>query len=286
MPAKYSIVDVARLADGRLVAAGTTRRANALWQLASKVWSPLVEWKGKEVTACCGVGDAVVCAALDGELYAWSAGQLQKHTIPDPTMWIYAASALDDMRAVLGGSGGLVFFDPHTGAVDHRRLSTYEISKPGRIIHGINRSAGRLFIVGAKNMVLELQGDALVELANRATFGGQELMFLSAEYCNDRLWLSGFGQLASLDAGGPQVYENVGERTRAMGLGCHQGELLVFQNEILLGEPGHWRPLVEGFHAEGLIAVEPIGDDQLCAITYTGKSYFLQGDVIELAPIF
>jgi hypothetical protein len=287
MPAKQSIVDVTTLAGGRLIAGATNRRLNSLWQFDGNAWSGLAEWKGKEVTACCGVGNAIVCAALDGELYVWSEDQLHKHTLPDPTMWIHAATALDDTRALLGGSGGLVFFEPLSGELQHRRLSTYEISKPGRTIHGISRSDGRTFIVGAKNLVLELQGDRIVELANRASFGGHEILLLSAAYCQHRLWLSGFGDLAALDGNGVQIYENVfGNRLRGIGLQCHHGELLVFQEQIMLGDPNNWRPIISGFQAPGLIAVESLPDDQLCAVTYAGESFVLQGNSVRAVPIF
>jgi hypothetical protein len=287
MPAKQSIVDVTSLAGGRLIAGATNRRMNSLWQFDGNAWSGIAEWKGKEVTACCRVGNAIVCAALDGDLYVWSDGQLHRHALPDATMWIYAATALDDTCALLGGSGGLVFFEPLSGKLQHRRLSTYEISKPGRTIHGISRSHGRTFIVGAKNLVLELQGDTIVELANRASFGGHEILLLSAAYCRDRLWLSGFGDLAALDSNGVQIYENVlGNRIRGIGLRCHHGELLVFQEEIMLGEPSNWHPITSGFRAPGLIAVEPLADDQLCAVTYSGESFVLQGSSVRAVPIF
>jgi hypothetical protein len=290
MSTKQNIIDVTRFADDHLVAAATNRRINSLWEFdGAGSWRQIAEWKGKEITACCVVGDAVVCAALDGELYVLFNGQLHKHALPDPTMWIYAAIALDDGRALLGGDAGLVFCEPHSGELIHRRLSTYEIGKPGRTIHGITNCSGRIFIVGAKNLVLELQDDKLTELANRKAFDGRELLFQSAAYCNDRLWIAGaFGVLASLDnSGPPQVYEiDFADRNRGIGLRCHRGELMIFQDEIMLGQPGSWRPFIEGFRAPALVAVEHIAGDACCAITHTGESYVLQGDSIKSVPVF
>jgi hypothetical protein len=297
MARQPSIIAVTRLADGRLIAAATDRRTNSLWQFDLPAWSQLAEWTGKEITACCGVGDDVVCPALDGQLFVWSHGQLHQHALPDKTMWIYAAAALDDGRALLGGNGGLVFFEPATGQLVHRRLSEYDVKRPGRTIHGISRSEGRTFIVGAKNLVLELRGDAPVEIADRSTFAGRELLFLSAASvtaasdsnasAGGRLWLAGHGLLASLDEGGPHIFENpLGDRNRLVGIASHCGQLVAFQDEIMLGEPGAWRPLIEGFNAPGLIAVEPLADDQWCAITHTGESYLFNGDSVQPSRVF
>jgi hypothetical protein len=61
---------------------------------------------------------------------------------------------------------------------------------------------------------------------------------------------------------------------------------MIFQDEIMLGHPNNWRPLVEGFRAPDLVAVEHLADDKWCAITNTGESYLLQGNSIKVAAVF
>jgi hypothetical protein len=291
MPRANSIVAVTRLADGLFVAAATDRRTNSLWQFDGAAWSKLAEWKGAEITACCAVGEDLVCPALDGKLFIWSQGQIQQLALPTTTMWVYDAVALDEQRALLGGEG-LVFVEPKTGGVIHRRLGDYGVSKPGRTIHGVCRSEGRTIIVGAKNMVLELKDDAVVELANRGTFGGRELFFRGAAVCNDRLWISGWtgsvGVLVALDAAGPKVYDDpIGPGKPSFGLRCHHGELIAYQDEIMIGGPGNWRPLFPGFkNGDGFVALEPSARNRWCAIAYNGQSWLLDGDSIQPVPVF
>jgi len=169
---------------------------------------------------------------------------------------------------------------------DGRLIAAATDRKPGRTIHGICSSEGRVFIVGAKNLVLELRGETLVELGARATFADRELLFRSAVLSKNRLWLSTFGALVSLDGAGAQSFDDIPvELIRGFGLACHRSELLLYHDEVLLGQPGNWRPFFHDFRAEGLIAVEPLSDDRWCAISYAGQSYLLDGDSIEHASI-
>jgi len=164
-----------------------------------------------------------------------------------------------------------------------------------RSIVEVTRSAdGRLIamatdlIVGAKNLVAELQQDALIELADRSTFEGREIHFLSANACGDRIWLSSHGLLASLGSEGTRVFENpLGNRNSLVGIRKYGDTLMAFQDRIMIGEPDEWRPLIEGFNVPGLITVEQCGTKgELCAISYTGQAFILSDGAVQPAPVF
>jgi hypothetical protein len=288
-----SVVDVDRLPTGEVVCATTTRKKNAVWIGNGRGWMLLVEWSGKEVTACCACGPSVVCPALDGVLYIVTGGEVRTIPLSDVDAWFYGCRALDENRALMGGSNGrLAIYDHRSGAVERRKLLDFGVDKPGRTIHAVSAYDGRIFLTGKKNLLLEYREDEPIERATKAVFGGRELLFLGATPHAGRIWLSGFGMLAAVpDAGLPGdavVWEEpLWGRNSRVGVRPFRDGLMAFQSTIVVGYPGTWRPLVARFDTGGLAAVEdsPI-EGEIIAVDCAGKAYAIGEGAVRDIPIF
>jgi hypothetical protein len=305
---RFSVLGLDRLAGGDPVCMATTRKVNRIARFDGESWTTVAEWKGKEATAFCAVGDFVVCGALDGVIYVWNGAAVAKHSISLTQHWIYAACGLEDGRALIsltqhwiyaacgledgralfGRSHGLVFCDPAAGTVREVRLSEYDIERPGRTIHGITRTGSRVLITGAKNLLVEFFGDSAREIA-RPAFAGKEIFMNAAVPLGDRIWMAAFRGLWCLEGEAltQHEYPEGWNSNSAVGLKVLGEELCLWQESIALGEPPHSRPLREGFRApDGIGGLAPTASGELCAVTSRGASYRIAADRVEQIPVF
>jgi hypothetical protein len=249
------------------------------------------EWDGKEVTAACACGDTVVCAALDDEAYLVRDGNVAALELPKQSDWIYAAAALSDDVALLGGSG-LFVLSITDRSVTRRRLSEFNISRPGRDILRIVRTGGTTIVLGKKNLLVEYRGDAALELVDRRAVG-KEVFFSGAAQLGPDLWLTGSSNLIPFlarRAGNRVQFEDAPFTRPARPVVVALGdELLLGGAQLFAGMPGRWRELVPpstaGASIVGMMPVA-IGPHPMCAIASDGTSYFTDGRTCVDVDVF
>ena len=287
---KGSIVGLGTLGSGRPVCVVTTGKRNAVHAFDGSEWQLAAAWNGKEVTAACACGDTVVCAALDDAAYLVRGADVSPVTLPEQSDWIYGAAALSDDVALLGGAG-LFLLSVNDGSVTRRRLSEFNISRPGRDILNVVRTGGRTIVLGKKNLLVEYHGESAVELVDRRAIG-KELFFEDATQLGPDLWLSGRSNLQPFLArlaGNTVQFEDVPLAAKvATALGVVGGELLVGGERLLAGKPGQWRELVpESTAGASIVGITPAeGPHPMCAIASDGTSYFTDGRACVDVDIF
>ena len=278
---KPSIVGCGTLHSGRPACVTTTRKRNAVFVFDGHRWHAAAEWGGKEVTAACACGDTVVCAALDDEAYLVRGADVVTVKLPEQSDWIYGAAALSDDVALLGGAG-LFVLSVTDGSVTRRRLSEFNISRPGRDVLRIARTSGRTLVLGKKNLLVEYQGDSAVELVDRRAVGA-ELFFSGAAQLGSDLWLAGGISLrpflAKLTGNSVQFEDAPLAGTSLPVLATLGDELLVGSDRLLAGGPGQWRELAPASPVgAGIVGMTPVpGPYPVCAVASDGTSYFTDG---------
>jgi hypothetical protein len=288
-----SILSSATLRDGRIVAIATERAHNSIHAFDGKGWSRVVRWAGHEVTAACACGQTVVCAALDDVVYLIDGKTISRVPLPKQSDWIYGAAVMSDETALLGGAG-LFVIGVKDQSVIRRRLSEFNISRPGRDILSIVRTGGRTLLLGKKNLLVEYKDDSAVELVDRKAMAGRELMFKSAVQIAQDLWLSGFGPqpfLARLAAGRSVQFEDLPITGQSSpSLAELNGELLVGTSRLQIGNPGRWRDLLPApltnSSIVGIIPTSTAAATEACALSHDGKSYFTDGKTVKELPVF
>ncbi len=269
----------------------TTRKGNAVYVFNGGGWHEAAAWSGNEVTAACACGDAVVCAALDDQAYLVRGAEVTPLKLPEQSDWIYGAAALSDDVALLGGSG-LFVLSLMDRSVTRRRLSEFNISRPGRDILRIVRTGGTTIVLGKKNLLVEYRGDAALELVDRRAVG-KEVFFSGAAQLGPDLWLTGSSNLIPFLArrtGNRVQFEDIPFTRQAGPVVAALGdELLVGGQQLLAGMPGRWRELVPpttaGANIVGIIPVTN-GPQSMCAIASDGTSYFTDGRACVDVDVF
>jgi hypothetical protein len=286
-----SVIGSGVLRSGQPVCVATERTHNAVYVFGGGAWNRLVRWAGHEVTAACVCGDVIVCAALDDVVYLVQETAVSRVALPKKSDWIYGAAALDDESALLGGAGGLFVVSVKDRTVTPRRLSEFNISKPGRHVLNVVRVGPRTLVLGKKNLLVEYRGTSAVELINSKAVAGKELFFRHATELGNDLWLSGTGPqpfLARLEGEGVR-YEDMpltGQSSPVVdALG---GELVLGGDRLLAGKAGQWRdllgaPLPSGNVVAFVSAASPL---PTCAVTNNGHSYFTDGHSCRGIPVF
>jgi hypothetical protein len=270
----------------------TTRKGNAVYVFNGGGWHEAAAWSGNEVTAACACGDAVVCAALDDQAYLVRGAEVTPLKLPEQSDWIYGAAALSDDVALLGGAG-LFVLSVTDQTVQRRRLSEFNISRPGRDVLRIVRTAGRTIVLGKKNLLVEYHGDSAVELVDRKAIGA-ELFFFGAAQLGPDLWLTGSSNLRPFlarPAGNTVQFDDVPLTAKSPPvLAALADELLIGGERLLAGKPGQWRELVaETTAAETFIGMTPITSSsphRVCAFTSGGTSYFTDGHAVTEIDVF
>src|SRR5688500_6478467 len=168
---KQSIVGSAQLRSGEVVCVTTQRTQSAVHVFDGSRWQQTAHWRGHELTSACACGDTVVCAALDDLVYLVRGTEVSELPLPKQGDWLYGAAALSDDTALLGGSGGLVLVSVAGRTATRRRLSEFNISRPGRDILAIVRIANRTLLLGKENLLVEYRGDSAEALVDRQALG-------------------------------------------------------------------------------------------------------------------
>ena len=286
---KPSVVGTGRLASGVLFCVTTTGSRNVTWTFDGATWSPANEWAGKEVTACCNLGEQIVCPALDHFLYVVKGADTASHLLPDESEWIHGACELENNVVLMAGERGLFFYDASNGRIWRKRLGDFDISKPGRRVIRICRSNARVFLVGAKNLLVEFHGESATNLLARGSRGGRELTIYQATVCEGKIWTSGIlgtsSFLALIDNGHAMLVDCPMAELRAPIVTSYRDQLLLASDRILYGFPGDWQTLWKG-DGNGIVGImESNGCGTLCAVTYKGCSYFFDGSQWHKVPI-
>jgi hypothetical protein len=279
-----SIIGFGTLRSGQLMCVATERTHNSVHVFDGNAWRKLVRWAGHEATAACACGDTVVCAALDDVVYLVDGTTVSRVALPKQGDWIYAAAALSEDTALLGGSGGLVLVSTRDQSVTRRRLSEFNVSRPGRHILGIARTASRVLLLGKKNLVVDYKGNSAAELIGRKALGSEERFFQDAVELDQDLWLSGMSGphpfLARMVDGGLHDEPIPVTRQTSPSLAVLGSELVIGAERLWAGKPGQWREvlaLTPGASIVGLTPAPATAPHPLCAFTSDGISCFTDG---------
>lgn len=287
-----SIIGFGTLRSGRLMCVATERTHNSIHLFDGSAWRRLVRWAGHEATAACACGDTIVCAALDGVAYLVDGATISRVALPEKDNWIYAAAAWSADTALLGGTG-LVLVSVRDHSVIRKRLSEFNISRPGRDILGVARTASKMLLLGKKNLVVEYKGDAAAELIGRKALGNEERFFHDAAELGQDLWLSGRSGarpfLARIIDGSLQDEPIPLASQTFPSLAVLGSELFIGAERLWAGKPGHWREVLAPAPGESIVGLTPApasAPHPLCALTSDGNSYFTDGQAHTRLPIF
>ena len=287
------VIGADRLPGGRIFCAATDRSHNTVFVHESGKWRKLIGWNGHEVTACCACGDTIVCAALDDVAYVIEGTTITPVTLPEKTRtWVHGAAATSPDTALLGGAGGLFELSVSSRTAVRKRLSEFNVSRPGRDIHNVVRGAGTTWLLGAKNLLVDFRGDSAREPVPRDVLRGREVMFEDAADFDGRLWLSALegprATLAELDGQTLSFHDTPQPGQRRARIAAHGGELFVGASGLSVGRPGSWRDLSTpglGPKGDAIVAiVAPQQAGELAAVSSDGRSFFTDGkSCMELA---
>ena len=290
-----SIIASDTLPSGQLMCVATERTHNSVYLFDGAAWRRLVRWGGHEVTAACACGDTIVCAALDDVVYLVQGATISKVKLPKDSDWIYGAAALSGEVALLGGLG-LHLISVADQTVTRKRLSEFNISKPGRgILAVVNTGSpqnSRTLLLGKKNLLVDYRGDSAVELIDSKKLPGRELFFQDAAKVGNDLWLAGTSGahpfLARLDGDTVQFVDLPPTRQNAPSIMELNGEVIVGADGLFAGKPGQWRQILPASAVPGTIVSFCRAPDPLpiCALTSDGQSFFTDGHTCQHLPVF
>ena len=290
---KATVVGCGTLRSGRPVCVASNRKHTTVHVFDGTVWEGTAGWRANEVTAACVCGDAVVCAALNDEAYVVEGVDVLPVKLPQQSDWIYGAAALSDDVALLGGPG-LFLLSIKDQTVTRRRLSEFNISRPGRDVLRIVRTGGRTIVLGKKNLLVDFRGDSAVELLDRRAVG-HELFFSGAAQVGPDLWLTGSANLRPFLArlsGNTVQFEDVPLTGKSMPVlaALNDDELLIGCERLLAGRPGQWREVVpettDGVCIVGITPATANAPHPICAISSNGTSYFTDGRAVADLDVF
>jgi hypothetical protein len=256
-------------------------------------WAPSARWAGKELTAACACGERVLCAALDDQAYLVQGADVVPIKLPERSDWIYGAAAVSDDMALLGGAGGLFELSIDHRAITRRRLSEFNISRPGRHVLRIVRAGERTLVLGKKNLLVEYRGGSAIELVDRRAISA-ELFFTGAVQLGTDLWLTGSHSLRPFLArlaGNAVQFEDLPLTGKSLPVLAALGdELLVGAERVLARRSGQWRELISestvGARIASIMPLPSPSSHSICAVSSDGTSWFMDGRGIVEIDIF
>lgn len=287
----FSIVAADVRSNGDVVAVSTNKSENRIYEFQKDCWSLSVSWKGKEVYACCAVGDEIICPTVTNSVYLCRDSQVQEIKLPKEFTLISGACYLGARQGLVAGhKGRFAIIDVETSEAQPKSLFDYDVSKAGRTIQRVFHTSQGIYFLGVRNLLLRYDiAEDYFEDIGKSVFRGKEIFLEHLVEGTGGIWCSAsegpVQKLIKISNGECHWFESPIQGTSTPVLKIHKDHLFLGSSKVVQGQPDNWRDEME-VKDDSVIAFGETNDAKLCALTYCGMSYLLDGDKWISMPIF
>ncbi len=286
----FSIVAADVGSNGNVFAVATNKSENRIYEFQKVCWSLSASWRGKEVYACCAVGEEIICPTVSNSVYLCGGSQVREIKLHKEFSFMSGACCIGPRQGLIAGhKGRFAIIDVDTLESHPKSLFDYDVSKAGRTIRRVFQTNLGVYFLGARNLLLryDIVADCFEDIG-KSVFKGREVFLQDlAEEAAD-IWCSAsegpIQKLIKMSNGEFHWFESPIQGTSTPVLKVCSDHLFLGSSKVVQGKPDDWKEELE-VNDDSVIALVQANDAILCALTYRGMSYLFDGDEWYSIPI-